>query len=43
MDDVCPALARHPDALTIYAAVQVAAAAMLLLHEGVEGGEELGH
>jgi len=39
MRDAGPAVARHPDALTIHAAVQLAAAAVLL-QEGVEGGEE---
>jgi hypothetical protein len=34
--------ARHADALIIHAAVQVAAATVLL-HEGVEGREQLGH
>jgi len=36
-----PAVARHPDSLTTNTALEVAAAAVLL-HEGVEGGEELG-
>lgn len=37
-----PAVARQPDALTIDAAVQLAAATVRL-HEGVAGGEQLGH
>jgi hypothetical protein len=37
MGDAGPAVARHPDALTIHAPVQLTAAAVLL-HEGVEGG-----
>jgi hypothetical protein len=40
--DAGSAVARHPNALTIHAAVQLATAAVLL-HEGVEGGEEFGH
>jgi hypothetical protein len=36
-----PAVARQPDALTIDAAVQLAGATVRL-HEGVEGGEQLG-
>jgi hypothetical protein len=35
MRDAGPAVARHPDALPINAAIQLAAAAVLL-HEGVE-------
>jgi hypothetical protein len=38
MRDVGPAIARHPDALSVHAAVQLAAAAMLL-QEGVEDSE----
>jgi hypothetical protein len=38
MRDAGSAVARHPHALIIYAAGQLAAAAVLL-HEGVEGGE----
>ena len=37
-----PAVARRPDALTLHAAVQLAAATMLL-HEGAEGGERFRH
>jgi hypothetical protein len=42
MRDATPAVARQPDPLTINPAVQVAAATMLL-HEGVDGGEQLWH
>jgi len=38
MRDAGPTLARHPDALTIHAAVQLAAAAVFL-DKCVEGGE----
>jgi hypothetical protein len=38
MRDAGPAVASHPDTLTIYAAVQLAAAT-ILLHEGVGAGE----
>jgi hypothetical protein len=41
MRDAGPAVTGHPDPLTIHAAVQLAAATVLL-HEGVEGGEEIG-
>jgi hypothetical protein len=40
--DVRSAVAGHPDALTVNAAGQLAAAAVLL-QEGVEGGEQIGH
>jgi len=42
MRDTGPAVACHPDSLTINTALEVAAPAVLL-QEGVEGGEELGH
>jgi hypothetical protein len=42
MRDAGPAVARHPYPATVHAGVHHAAAAMLL-HEGVEGGKELGH
>jgi hypothetical protein len=42
MRDAGPAIARHPNALAIHAAVQLATAAMFL-HEGVEGSEEFRH
>jgi hypothetical protein len=38
MSYAAPAVTGHPNALTIHAAVQFAAAAVLL-HEGVESGE----
>jgi hypothetical protein len=38
MRDAGPTVARHPDALAVNAAFQIAAAAMLL-QEGVEGRE----
>lgn len=41
MRDAGLAVTRHPDALTVHAAVQLAATAVLL-HEGVKGGEEGG-
>ena len=40
MRDAGATVARHPDALAIHAALQLAAAAVLL-HEGVEGSEQL--
>jgi hypothetical protein len=42
MRDPAAAVTGHPDALIIHAAVQLAAAAVLL-QEGVKGGEECGH
>jgi hypothetical protein len=42
MRDAGPAVARHPDLAAVNVAVELAAAAMLL-HEGVEGGEQLGN
>jgi hypothetical protein len=37
MRDTGPAIARHPDALCVHAAIQLAAAAVLL-NQDVEGG-----
>ena len=42
LHDVRPAITRHPDAPVLHAAVQLAAAPVLL-EEGVERGEEIGH
>ena len=42
MRDSGPAVTGSPDALPVEAAVQLAAAAVLL-QEGIEGGEQLGH
>jgi hypothetical protein len=38
MRDAGATVARHPDAFTIHAAVQIAAV-VVLLHEGIEGDE----
>ena len=42
MRDAGPAVARQPDSISIDAAIQLAAAAVLL-QEGIEGGQQLGH